>query len=256
MGMRFWLSGPRLPFGFRAGISVPVGRGGSQRRSAPPAPTDGPTISYVYVIAGHQGTVKVGYSTNPRMRLAALQTASPGPLEMVHVLATDIDGRMIEAEVHRILDRHRLAGEWFDVSPEVAIEAVGRAAKNMGLPVIETDSGQIANAVRNGGATVSDLGGPGFTAPAYLRFFYGLFVFLGVFMLFLGAIEAWSGNKSDVGTNILTGTILAAVCFLLAAIPKKSILRWKAQRINPAPTVAAYPVPVRRGRFEDAYRLK
>jgi len=48
------------------------------RRSRPP-----PLISYVYVIGPIEGLQKVGMATDPRSRLAALQTARPVEL-LVH----------------------------------------------------------------------------------------------------------------------------------------------------------------------------
>ena len=39
---------------------------------------------------------------------------------------------IIEAEAHRILDRFRTSGEWFDCAPELAVAAVNAAAATVG----------------------------------------------------------------------------------------------------------------------------
>ncbi len=216
MAIRLWIRGPRLPFGLRAGISIPVGdlKSAASRKSAI-GPTQNSDLSYVYVIAGHQGAVKVGYSTNPQMRLAALQTASAGQLHMAHILATDIDARMIEAEAHRLLDRHRLAGEWFDVSPEVAIEAVELAARNMGLPVVSTDTDQIARAVAKGEYSLN----PDKTKrmPSVTRFFYLLLNLLGLFMT--GILSIWALTDRNLAMNDPEQMIALFLMFLLLAVP-------------------------------------
>lgn len=96
--------------------------------------------SCVYVISGTNGLCKIGISTDPETRLATLQTASAVPLKIVYTLVTDTDPRMIEAEAHRLLDKHRCAGEWFDIPPQVATEAVILAAENFGIKLRQTTS--------------------------------------------------------------------------------------------------------------------
>jgi hypothetical protein len=128
--MRFFVS-KRLPGGFRAGLSVPVG---VSQRSAPRAtvsavPAD---ACYCYVIRSADGLVKIGTSTNVAARLRALQTSSPHRLELLHAfLVTDNGARELEGEAHRLLDRHRCHGEWFDVTADAAVQAVEQAGRNV-----------------------------------------------------------------------------------------------------------------------------
>lgn len=79
----------------------------------------------------HPLKCKVGISSNPTARLASLQAAVPFPLSFAFIGVTDgTDGGAIEREAHRLLDRCRVEGEWFDCSTEAAISAVtGAAAK-------------------------------------------------------------------------------------------------------------------------------
>ncbi len=75
-----------------------------------------PTVQeYVYVIhATGTNRIKLGYTTNPQGRLAALQTASPFPLQM---LACWPGSRARENRLHRYMAQFRQTGEWFEVPP-------------------------------------------------------------------------------------------------------------------------------------------
>jgi hypothetical protein len=130
--MRFWFSAPRV-FGVRPGVSF--GREDFQQQR-PRQPSAEPiTGSFVYVIKGGHNLIKIGVSTNPSARLATLRTISPFPLHMAFVGVTPGTGYDIEAGAHGMLAPHRCNGEWFDVSPELAISAVMGAAGKIGAPL-------------------------------------------------------------------------------------------------------------------------
>lgn len=138
--MRFFLS-KRLPFGFRAGVLFnPV------QLTAPRTIRTGGSIaglglgvSGIYVITGAHNMCKIGISTDPELRLASLQTGSHVPLKLHYVLAVKtIDPRVIEAGAHRILDKYRLSGEWFDVTPQMAEDAVNHAASHYGIETVQS----------------------------------------------------------------------------------------------------------------------
>ncbi len=75
---------------------------------------------YVYVIhATGTNRIKLGYTTNPQGRLAALQTASPFPLQM---LACWPGSRAREKRLHRYMAQFRQVGEWFEVPPFVGLK--------------------------------------------------------------------------------------------------------------------------------------
>lgn len=61
--------------------------------------------------------IKIGFSRNPKGRVRALRTASPNRLRMLGLIEGDAG---VERQVHRDLQRHRLGGEWFEGTPEVA----------------------------------------------------------------------------------------------------------------------------------------
>lgn len=146
--MRFWFSGPRF-MGIRPGVSFGPGdfRAKPGRASAGQTSTaSAPEGSFVYVVRSDANVCKIGISTNPINRIAQLRTGSSFPLEFSFVGVTPGTGAEIEREAHKMLHRHRLAGEWFDVSPEMATTAVmGAAAKlNHKLhPVAPSQIGQI-----------------------------------------------------------------------------------------------------------------
>lgn len=83
----------------------------------------------VYVIAVDRpnapaGPVKVGITNNVGSRLKSLQTGCPFPLKIVHIFAIpDRDiARGAEQAFHTVLKKHRMSGEWFDLSPKDAVE--------------------------------------------------------------------------------------------------------------------------------------
>lgn len=124
--MRVWLSGPRLFGGFiRPGVSF------SQAELWPRSRT--PASDFVYVITDEHGMSKIGFSSDPRARLAMLQTASAHPLRLMSVIPMGRHAYAVEQEAHAMLDTHRVTGEWFNVSPNVATAAVYGAAERLGV---------------------------------------------------------------------------------------------------------------------------
>lgn len=149
--MRFYLF-KRLPLGLRAGISVSPSDFMQRRTTSVPlnyaAVTKALGATSVYVISTEAGHCKIGYSTDPELRLATLQTASPVKMKLEYTFITTLDPRILEAEAHRILDKHRLSGEWFDAPVDHAIEAVNQASANLGRPIgVLTDSGSLLSGV-------------------------------------------------------------------------------------------------------------
>lgn len=88
--------------------------------------------TYVYLIAhlgadGQcNGPVKVGYSMSPNKRLKSLQTGNPKPLTLVFSFVTPTLGHAKDAEdtFHTVCKGHRLSGEWFDLTPKIALSTL------------------------------------------------------------------------------------------------------------------------------------
>lgn len=74
--------------------------------------------NYVYFIRS-EDAVKVGTSRNPQRRLAVMQTAHPGKLE---IAALRVGDSKMEREYHRRFAPFRLRGEWFSPAPEILAE--------------------------------------------------------------------------------------------------------------------------------------
>lgn len=95
-----------------------------------------PDTAYIYVIGRPCHPVKIGFSENVDTRLANLQTGQPEKLgiyfehEVIPKWA-----RKVEKGCHVRLAIHRQEGEWFDVTPEEAIEVVKAVATEMGATV-------------------------------------------------------------------------------------------------------------------------
>lgn len=80
-------------------------------------------MSGVYVLQDQETKlVKIGRATCLKDRLANLRTGNPR-LELVRWFETE-DDSMVEAYVHSRLVKHRRAGEFFDVSPVLAVTEV------------------------------------------------------------------------------------------------------------------------------------
>lgn len=81
----------------------------------------------VYVIGSQRGMQKIGVAARPELRLAQLQTASGLRLELhLFVRGAGLDAFELERLAHGHLAARRREGEWFDVTPGQAIDAVCR----------------------------------------------------------------------------------------------------------------------------------
>lgn len=112
------------------GMKAWVGRGRNRRPNVVKIPGEdvrAPEPAQVYVISAPGHPVKIGIAKDPERRLAELQTGSPHRL-MIHFTASVSNGRGVERACHMTLSANRLEGEWFDVTPDRAIEVVRLAA--------------------------------------------------------------------------------------------------------------------------------
>lgn len=101
-------------------------------------------MSVLYVIKSEAGPVKIGISKEPDRRLATLVQGQPFGAELMHVEAPPdgIPARTIEAAAHSILASKRRRGEWFDVTPAEAEDAI-RAAIREAIAQIETSVAEV-----------------------------------------------------------------------------------------------------------------
>jgi hypothetical protein len=81
------------------------------------------------VIGPPVGLQKVGIATDPRQRLATLQTACPFDLFLHKAIAVPFaEAPAIERQAHRLLARSCVRNEWFETTATEAIAAVQAAA--------------------------------------------------------------------------------------------------------------------------------
>lgn len=95
----------------------------------------------VYVMESDLGLVKLGISNNPSARLRTIRSSSGVPVQLVHSSSARPDARAVEAAAHKLLSEKRRAGEWFDVSPDEAIEAIAQAVKIVEADLVSTADG-------------------------------------------------------------------------------------------------------------------
>jgi len=72
---------------------------------------------WVYAIQCHE-FVKIGVANDVRKRLASLQTGCPYDLTLIAEWHSSDAGR-VEDELHEILDKWRVRGEWFKLPDDV-----------------------------------------------------------------------------------------------------------------------------------------
>ncbi len=72
---------------------------------------------------------KIGFSNCADTRLRELQVGCPYMLSISAAVAVAAKGRTVERATHRLLDQYKKHGEWFDVSPLEAAEAILKACK-------------------------------------------------------------------------------------------------------------------------------
>lgn len=81
-------------------------------------------MKYIYVI-GTNEQVKIGYSKHPNKRLKQLQTGNMNKLQLFYQEEMDESKiKIIESLIHRDLKSKKSCGEWFNISPQEAINTV------------------------------------------------------------------------------------------------------------------------------------
>lgn len=96
-------------------------------------------MTYLYVIGSPLGPVKIGFSSNPRSRLAQIRTASPVPVDIHACFDVGNYPQEIERMVHFALRESRQAGEWFDIAAEQAVEVIKEMGTTARLDMRQTD---------------------------------------------------------------------------------------------------------------------
>jgi hypothetical protein len=85
--------------------------------------------SFVYVIGCDGHPVKVGTARDVVQRVKELQTGFPFDLRIYGTVEIEASAaRHLERAAHKALSKHRLRGEWFQVSPATALDTVERIA--------------------------------------------------------------------------------------------------------------------------------
>jgi predicted GIY-YIG superfamily endonuclease len=81
---------------------------------------------FIYVIGREEGPVKVGITSSLGSRLSAIQTGCHFKIEILHYRECVDRSQALEHEsiFHDVYACHRLAGEWFDLEADFAIEGV------------------------------------------------------------------------------------------------------------------------------------
>jgi Meiotically up-regulated gene 113 len=214
MKMRLIAFGPRV-FGLRLGASFgPEDFAPRRVRAASATVADNdPDDSFIYVLRGEHGLLKVGISNNPVARLASLRTASPFPLEMVYVAVTSGPANRLERATHDALAKSRCNGEWFDCPLSHAVAAINGSAYDLRQPIQappmnmspETYVTEIFKKVARG--HVPALGSPRGGILTTLATIFWMFVL--IFILFVGFVTLvvlWPAHANTSNLTLGEGT--------------------------------------------------
>lgn len=90
-------------------------------------------VSHVYVIGPDGGPFKIGVANDVDIRLRQIQVSQAEPLHIKYRQPVLASSRyVVEKHAHALLSSHRLKGEWFGVPALAAIDAVVKAANDVG----------------------------------------------------------------------------------------------------------------------------
>lgn len=89
-----------------------------------------------------EGTVKIGYSNNPHMRMVALKTSNP--LELTMLLITE-GNNSDETALHERFKKDHYRGEWFVLSDDIKdyIKSVQKSNKDLRYELGLMDSNEV-----------------------------------------------------------------------------------------------------------------
>jgi Meiotically Up-regulated Gene 113 (MUG113) protein len=107
-------------------------------------------VNCVYFIQAESGPIKIGFTTDVRMRLAALQTATAEELTLVGIMPGD---EKDEAALHARFASSRIRGEWFRPDEEIRafISGLGRwqvASRDEIYAVLDVPTGSFRSTTR------------------------------------------------------------------------------------------------------------
>ena len=78
--------------------------------------------SYLYVIGNDTDRQKIGFSKDVEKRLKTLQTGNPDKLKIHYKIECPSNKTIsLEKKIHTELSYKRLKGEWFDMTPQEAM---------------------------------------------------------------------------------------------------------------------------------------
>lgn len=96
-------------------------------------------VCYIYIMES-AGLLKVGWSEEPAARVRDLQTGSPLPIRLVHIVPCPSYAiRKVELAAHKRLEAFHVRGEWHDVELLVAVSAVHDAMAESGQRVLTAE---------------------------------------------------------------------------------------------------------------------
>lgn len=95
--------------------------------------------AYIYVMRDVNGPAKIGFSKSPVARRSQVSSDASATITIPFAAMVDGNHRVLERMAHEILRDKRVAGEWFDVTDEAAVDAVRKAADVLGYSLVPHD---------------------------------------------------------------------------------------------------------------------
>ncbi len=86
----------------------------------------------IYVVGeSKNGSLKIGFASSMKGRLASLQLGNHRELHIFYSVGVSTGWRQLERTIHATLAMHHVRGEWYDVAVSEAITAIGDAMRSV-----------------------------------------------------------------------------------------------------------------------------
>ena len=106
-------------------------------------------MTVYFVTARALNRVKIGWSDDPQRRLVKMSADSPTPLVLERVCD---GGQEVEADLHARFAGARIAGEWFEISPEIEAFMAMQA-----VPELRATKGSVGRPLKFGVGAIGQL---------------------------------------------------------------------------------------------------
>jgi|WetSurMetagenome_2_1015567.scaffolds.fasta_scaffold03415_12 hypothetical protein len=70
-------------------------------------------MTYIYFVSNSQEEIKIGCTTDLKIRLENLQVGNPEKLKIIYTIPLEDDNTTFEHHIHLVCSMYHIKGEWF-----------------------------------------------------------------------------------------------------------------------------------------------